>query len=122
MLKTVQLLDATSTAAVTDVGKASQRVNFLSLPRRRCLSGVERPRQVNKHILRFTEIHLEKKIVQLEDTDTRMSFDVLFDAELEAEEDQSIESRFSEVIENVEEAMRRADRLQRAGISPLTPI
>ena len=39
-------------------------------------------------------------------TDTRMSFDELIDAELEAEEDQSIESLLSEEIENVEEAMR----------------
>ena len=61
-------------------------------------------------------------MVELEDTDTRMSLDELFDAELEAEEDQSIESLFSEAIESVEEAMRRADRLQRAGVSPLTPI
>ena len=85
--------------------------------------GVERPRQVNKHILKFTEIHLEeKKMVELEDTDTRMSLDEPFDVELETEEDQSIESLFSEAIESVEEAMRRADRLQRAGVSPLTPI
>ena len=32
MLKIVQLLDTTSTAAATDVGKASRHVNFLTLP------------------------------------------------------------------------------------------
>ena len=57
-----------------------------------------------------------------EEQDTRMSLEDLFDAELEADEEQSIESLFNEAFENVEEALRGTDRMQRAGVSPLTPI
>ena len=57
-----------------------------------------------------------------EEHDTRMSLKDLFDDELEAGEEQSIENLFNEAFENVEEAMRRTDRMQKPGVSPLTPI
>ena len=56
----------------------------------------------------------------VEEEDTRMSLKALLEAELEGDEDESIESLFNEAFESVEEAMRRTDRMQRAGVSPST--
>ena len=49
-----------------------------------------------------------------------MSIEALFEAEFE-DDTQSMEDLFSEALSSVEEAKRRADRLQKAGVSPSTP-
>ena len=58
----------------------------------------------------------------VEEEDTRMSLEAFFEAELEGDEKESIESLFNEAFESMEEAMRRTDRMQRAGVSPSTLI
>ena len=55
----------------------------------------------------------------VEEEDTHMSVETFLEDEIE---DESIEMLFSEAFENVEEAMRRTDRMQRAGVSPSTPF
>ena len=41
--------------------------------------------------------------------------------ETELEESESMEDLFSEALANVEEAMKRVDRMHHAGVSTLTP-
>ena len=41
--------------------------------------------------------------------------------ETELEESESMEDLFSKALANVEEAMKRVDRMHQAGVSPLTP-
>ena len=50
------------------------------------------------------------------------SREALFDAELENDDCQSLEELFSEAVKNVEDARRRVDRMQRAGVSPANPV
>ena len=49
-----------------------------------------------------------------------MSIEALFEEEFE-DDTQSMEDLFNEVLSSVEEAKRRADSLQKAGVSPSNP-
>ena len=55
----------------------------------------------------------------VEEDDTSMSVETLLGLE---GDDESIESLFKEAFDNVEEAMRRTERMQKAGVSPSTPF
>ena len=50
------------------------------------------------------------------------SLDALFEAEFENNDSQSTEELFSEAQENVEDARRTVDRMQRAGVSTSSPV
>ena len=72
--------------------------------------------------MKFTENLPSLQLIMVDEGDTRMSVDALLDAELDGDEDESIESLFNEAFESMEDARRRTDRMQRAGVSPSTPF
>ena len=78
-----------------------------------------RKASANKYIfMKFTE-NSPRLYTMVEEDDTSMSVEALLEFE---GDDESIESLFKEAFDNVEEAMRRTDRMQRAGVSPSTPF
>ena len=50
-----------------------------------------------------------------------MSIEALFETEFENNESETMEDFFNEAIANIEDAMRRVDKMQQPGISSLTP-
>ena len=63
------------------------------------------------------EVHREQKVFNM----VEESLDALFQAEFEDDESLSMEELFSEALEKVEDARRRVDKMQKAGVSLFTP-
>ena len=51
-----------------------------------------------------------------------MSLEALFEAEFEKDNSPSMEEPFSEVLENIEDAKKRVDNMQRVGVSSSNPV